>query len=117
MANLHDAKSLCTEVRANARPSRRTFHFSRGAPQVTLALPKLSDDVRRQLATNAASESKSAPRAQLQPLRKVLLPPVSTHLLRGFAACAARLVRLRRRPLEHARPQAVAQCVASPSTP
>ena len=32
--------------------------------------------------------------------------------------CAStRRARLRRRPLEHARPQAVAQCVASPSTP
>jgi hypothetical protein len=113
--NPNDAKSLCTEVRANARPSRRTFHFSRWAPQVTHALPKISDDVRRQLAANAASEAKSAPKAQLHPLWKV--PPVSTRLLRGFAACAARLVRPRRRPLEHAHPQAAAQCMAAPRSP
>ena len=106
---------LCTEVRANARPSRRTFHFSRWAPQVTHALPKISDDVRRQLAANAASEAKSAPKAQLHPLWKV--PPVSTRLLRGFAACAARLVRPRRWPLEHAHPQAAAQCTAAPRSP
>ena len=34
-----DEVSLCPKVRADARPSRRTFHLSRVAPQATHALP------------------------------------------------------------------------------
>jgi hypothetical protein len=64
--------SLYPEVRADARPSRRTFHLCRVAPQATRALPKLGADARGRL-SNAAKNTTSFSGAQLHPEARVLV--------------------------------------------
>jgi hypothetical protein len=80
-----DEVSLCPEVRADARPSRRTFHLSWVAPQAPDALPKLGAEVRDRLLkaaknTNSFSGAQSHPKAGALPVS----PTSCVHALRAL---------------------------------